>query len=88
MLAFAAGLLAGRGFLGDSGSSLLGATPALAGDAILVKDGQVFVTTDGPNAYLWSRSGDRLSLLGHCARTEEGTAAATFVWMPGVERES
>jgi len=88
VLAFAAGALAGRISLGPGGGSLLGASPALAGDALSVQEGQVFVTADGSSVYLWKRTGDRVSLLGHCARTEEGRAAATFVWLPGVERES
>jgi hypothetical protein len=87
-LAFAAGALAAATWLGPLGESGLGVAPALAGDAMSVDDGQVFVTTDGPNTYLWVRTGDRLRLLGQCARTGEAAVQATFVWMPGVERES
>lgn len=89
VLALAVGVLAGRGLLpGLEGGTPLAPTPALAGNALTVEDGQVFVTADGASVYLWRRSGDRVTLLGQCSRTEEGTAAATFVWMPGVERES
>lgn len=88
VLALAVGVLGGRGLLGFGGGTPLAPTPALAGNALSVEDGQVFVTADGASVYLWRRAGDRITLLGQCARTEEGTAAATFVWMPGVERES
>lgn len=88
VLAFAVGLVAGHGLPGSGEGSLLGAAPALAGEALSVRDGQVFVTSDGASVYLWKRSGDRVSLIGECIRTEEGSGAATFVWLPGVERES
>ena len=88
LLAFAAGILAGRIGTGPGEATLLAPAAALAGDTLSVSDGQVFVTSDGPNTFLWRRNGDRLTLLGECARTSEGKAAATFVWMPGVERES
>jgi hypothetical protein len=88
VLAFAAGILAARIGTGPGEASLLAPSAALAGDAMAVSDGQVFVTSNGASAYLWRRTGDRLTLLGECARTAEGKAAATFVWMPGVERES
>jgi hypothetical protein len=88
VLAFAAGILAGRIPTGPGEGTMLAPAAALAGDATAVADGQVFVTSSGGSAYLWRRTGDRLTLLGECARTSEGKAAATFVWMPGVERES
>ena len=88
VLTFVAGALAGRYFTGAEGESFLGATPAVAGQVLPIADGQTFVTSHEGSAYLWRRTGDRLSLLGECARTAEGTAAATFVWLPGVERES
>jgi len=64
-------------------------TPALAGSIASVKDGETFVSTDGGNAYLWRRNGDRIELVGQCVRTVGGPEAqATFVWLPGVERRS
>ena len=90
LIVFAAGLAAGR-WLSEAGpqGSWLGPPAAHAGtEGMPLGDGAVFVTSDGPNAFLWRRAGDRLQLLGQCSRTAEGTAQATFVWMPGVERES
>jgi hypothetical protein len=70
--------------------SALGVSPARAGGfGLPLPDGVAFVTSDGPNAYLWQREGDRLVLLGQAARTTNGEAEqATFVWMPGVEQRT
>jgi hypothetical protein len=93
LLIFALGLGIGQALPDlDPGiaGSWIGPAPARAGDvAVSVGDGATFVTSDGPNAYLWERMGDRLVLLGHGSRTLEGTAEqATFVWMPGVEQRT
>ena len=50
-------------------------------------DGQTFVSATGGTAYVWQLAGDRLVLLGECARTEsEESAQAYYVWRPGIER--
>lgn len=54
-----------------------------------VADGEVFVSTEEGNAYLWKRIGDRIELIGQCSRVEGGNSGqASFVWMPGVERRN
>jgi hypothetical protein len=67
---------------------LPGSGAAWAGTPMAVEDGGTFVSTDGGNAYLWRRDGDRIVLLSHCARVvDEGQPEqATYVSMPGVER--
>lgn len=91
ILGIALGVAVGR-WLGDrSAAELLpGPATAWAGTPTLVKNGETFVSTDGGNAYLWRREGDRIVLLNHCARLmdNEQTEQATYVSMPGVERGS
>ncbi|MGQ0722318.1 MAG: hypothetical protein ACT4PE_12220 [Candidatus Eiseniibacteriota bacterium] len=66
-----------------------GVTPAWAGDPMSIDDHATFVSTDGGNAYLWRRDGDRLVLVSHCMRMEVGAEGqATYVSLPGVERGS
>jgi hypothetical protein len=91
VLGIAAGVVVGQQ-LGASGrgEALLGPGAAWAGTPVAVDDGGTFVSTDGGNAYLWRREGNRLVLLNHCARLmdETQTGQATYVSMPGVERGS
>lgn len=92
VLGIVAGVAAGS-WLGSGGSPadlLPGPSVAWAGTPAMVKNGETFVSTDGGNAYLWRREGDRIVLLNHCARVmDEGqTGQATYVSMPGVERGS
>jgi hypothetical protein len=92
VLGIAAGVLVGQQLgAGDRGVALLsGPSTAWAGTPVSVDDGGTFVSTDGGNAYLWRRDGDRIVLLNHCARLMDDTQAgqATYVSMPGVERGS
>jgi hypothetical protein len=68
---------------------MIGASPAFAGEPVQVSDGATFVSTDGGNAYLWRREGNRIVLLNHCLRTGKDTGGqATYVSLPGVERGS
>jgi hypothetical protein len=87
LLALGVGIVLGK-FLFDGALGDVVAPPAHAESAPLaVADGMDFVSTDGPNAYLWQRAGDRLVLIGQCSRTPTTQGAqATFVWLPGVER--
>ena len=92
VLGIVAGVLAGRQLGSDRGADALlpGPSAAWAGTPVAVDDGGTFVSTDGGNAYLWRREGDRIVLLNHCARLmdETQTGQATYVSMPGVERGS
>lgn len=92
ILAVAAGILVGRtmGRDGRADALLPGPAAAWAGTPMMVEDGKTFVSTDGGNAYLWRREGDRIVLLNHCARVmdDSQTEQATYVSMPGVERGS
>lgn len=94
VLGIVAGVAMGH-WLGSRGSALPlpGPTTAWAGTPVMVKNGETFVSTDGGNAYLWRREGDRIVLLNQCARVQgEGAnaqeAQATYVSIPGVERGS
>jgi hypothetical protein len=87
----AAGVLVGwqLGSSPERGAALVpGPATAWAGTPVAVEDGGTFVSTDGGNAYLWRREGNRVVLLNHCARLmdETQTGQATYVSMPGVER--
>ena len=92
LVAFAAGLLAGN-LLSGSGDSpagtLVAPTPALGQSGSIMPLGKdMFVSTDGPNAYMWQWDGSRVVLLGECARVEADSRQATYTWLPGVERGS
>jgi hypothetical protein len=86
LIGLAAAFLAGRA-LAPSGESLLGTSPAFAGDGTLhVREGDTFVSADGGTAYLWRYDGRRVELLGATKSVEGSEEQATFIWMPGVER--
>ncbi|GJM44382.1 MAG: hypothetical protein DHS20C21_12240 [Gemmatimonadota bacterium] len=86
---FGAGVLVSGRIHAPDSASLLGASPAFAGDVEEIAEGATFVSTDGGAAYLWRRNGDRIELIGQCQRTEgDSEGQATFVWLPGVERRS
>ncbi|MCP5111222.1 MAG: hypothetical protein GY953_10340 [bacterium] len=83
------GVLLARAPLGGGTLPMPGPATAAAGEVLSVGDGESFVTSDGPNAYLWRRVGDRLELLGQAARSDGGASGqAAYVWLPGVERGS
>jgi len=90
ILGVAVGVLVGRELGRDARVDALlpGIGTAWAGTPAAVEDGGTFVSTDGGNAYLWRREGDRVVLLNHCARVVDETQPeqATYVSMPGVER--
>jgi len=92
ILGVAAGILIGRELGRDArmGALVPGPAAAWAGTPMAVENGATFVSTDGGNAYLWRREGDRIVLLNHCARVMDDSQAeqATYVSMPGVERGS
>jgi hypothetical protein len=85
----AIGVFAGHFLSSGTDGGVLAPTPAqAANDGLFVADGQTLVSTEEGNAYLWRRVGDRIELVGQCARTTDSLEQATFVWMPGVERGS
>jgi len=87
--ALALGMWMGASGPGEGPIPALGPAPAFAGDIEAIGDGETFVSTDGGNAYLWRRNGDRIELLGQCSRImDDSEAQAPFVWLPGVERRS
>lgn len=53
-----------------------------------ISDGEIFISTDGGNAYMWQRWEDRLVLLGVCSTTKGPQGQASYVWNPGVEKRS
>ena len=72
-------------------SSLVSAPPvfpaaAQAEEIIQVSDGEMFISTEGSNAYMWQRWEDRLVLLGVCSTVKGPEGQASYVWYPGVER--
>jgi hypothetical protein len=84
-----AGWWAGARSAPNAVPAALGVTPAWAGEIESVKAGEMLISTDGGNAYLWRRNGERIELVGQCVRTMGGPEdQATFVWLPGVERRS
>jgi hypothetical protein len=84
-VSFALGWLSG----GGGASPSLGVSPAYAGGPLEVGSSATFVSTDGGNAYLWRRDGDRLVLLNQCMRIQGAAEGqATYVSLPGVERGS
>jgi hypothetical protein len=86
-LSFALGHWSGSG---DAALPMVpGVAPAWAGDPTLIDAHATFVSTEGGNAYLWRRDGDKLVLVSHCMRLEGGSEGqATYVSLPGVERGS
>jgi hypothetical protein len=74
------------------GSSFAWPQAARADDIIRVgispdAAGNQFVSTSGGNAYLWRWNGERVELVGQCARIEQkGSPQAAYVWLPGVEQ--
>lgn len=78
-----------QGAGGSPAALVPGPSTALADGTLLVEDGETFVSADGGNAYLWRRDGDRIVLLNHCERIDEGVGGqATYVSVPGIERGS
>jgi|GEM_PF-4606576 hypothetical protein len=53
-----------------------------------VSDGEIFISTDGGNAYMWQRWEDRIVLLGLCSSIKGPTGQASYIWNPGVEKRS
>ena len=73
-------------------SSLVSAPPvfpaAAQADELIrgVSHEEIFISTDGSNAYMWQRWEDRLVLLGVCSSVKGPEGQASYVWYPGVER--
>ena len=87
----AAGVVAGALFVQTLGECPeLGIVPPVqAGEMMHVAEGETFVSTDGGNAYLWRRDGDRLVLINHCKTVESAQGGqSAYVSLPGVERGS
>ncbi len=90
-IALGLGFLVGRSQVAPNpGAAFSIPATAVAGEVLSdVGPGNTFLSTDGGNAYLWRRTGDRIELLGQCQRAEGGDAGqAGYVWLPGVERRS
>ena len=89
--AAAAGMLAGallvNAFVGRDEVNF-GPATAQAGHPVSIDEGETFVSTDGGNAYLWRRDGDRLVLVNHCKTVESTQGQTAYVSQPGVERGS
>jgi len=88
-LVLLAGWGIGRGFAPASTASIPGLAPSTAHASELlrgVSEGEVFISADGGNAYLWQRWEDRIVLVGVCSSVKGAQGQASYVWQPGVER--
>jgi hypothetical protein len=86
-----AGWIIGRGTTPAPPASLPGISPSAAHASELLKGvsaGEVFISAEGGNAYLWQRWEDRIVLVGVCSSVKGTEGQASYIWYPGVERRS